>query len=135
MPFLRGLFVERLIFGGAYLRRKICVSKSNGLPFHLEVNLPFCLCFTLYLRAVFSKYKPPGGLYLEEPFNGGFFALPVWGAYIWRGLLSEFYGIKKIYIRKSLQPGTDTLLTPRPLLPGQRTCWRSSHYVIYFQPS
>ena len=35
----------------------------------------------------------PGGLYLEGRFNGGFFALPVWGAYIWRGLFSEFYGM------------------------------------------
>ena len=50
------------------------------------------LCFTLYLRAI-SKYKPLGGLYLEGRFNGGFFALRVWGAYIWRGLFSEFYGI------------------------------------------
>ena len=49
------------------------------------------LCFTLYLRAI-SKYKPPGGLYLEGRFNGGFFALRVWGAYTWRGLFSEFYG-------------------------------------------
>ena len=32
------------------------------------------LRFTLYLRAI-SKYKPPGGLYLEGLFNGGFFAL------------------------------------------------------------
>ena len=24
---------------------------------------------------------------------GGFFALPVWGAYIWKGLFWEFYGI------------------------------------------
>ena len=53
--------------------------------------------FTLYLRAI-SKYKPPGGLYLEGRFNGGLFALRVWGAYIWRdytwrGLFSEFYGI------------------------------------------
>ena len=35
-----------------------------------------------------SKYKPPGGLYLEGQFNGGFFGLPVWGlifgeAYFW----------------------------------------------------
>ena len=36
-----------------------------------------------------SKYKPPGGLYLEGRFNGGFFALRVWGAYIWRGLYME----------------------------------------------
>ena len=50
------------------------------------------LCFTLYLRAI-SKYKPLGGLYLEGRFNGGFFALEVWGAYTWRGLFSEFYGI------------------------------------------
>ena len=53
--------------------------------------------FFLYLRAI-SKYKPPGGLYLEGRFNGGFFALRVWGlifggAYTRRGLFSEFYGI------------------------------------------
>ena len=33
--------------------------------------------------------QAPGGLYLEGRFNGGFFALPVWGAYIWRGLYKE----------------------------------------------
>ena len=33
-----------------------------------------------------TKYKPPGGLYLQGRFNGGFLALRVWGAYIWRGL-------------------------------------------------
>ena len=32
----------------------------------------------LYLREN-SKYKPPGGLHLEGRFNGGFFALRVWG--------------------------------------------------------
>ena len=46
-------------------------------------------------------YKPPGGLYLEGRFNGGFFALPVWGAYIWRGLYMEglIFGILR-YIKK-----------------------------------
>ena len=29
-PFLRGLFLEELIFGGAYLRKEICVSRSLG---------------------------------------------------------------------------------------------------------
>ena len=43
-PFLRGLFLEGLIFKGAYLRREICVSKSIGLALQLEVNLPFLLC-------------------------------------------------------------------------------------------
>ena len=31
----------------------------------------------------------PQGLYLEGRFDGGFFPLPVWGAYIWRGLYME----------------------------------------------
>ena len=58
----------------------------------MEGNLPFLPC-TLYLRAI-SEYKlPGGGLHLEGRFNGGFFALRVSGAYIWRGLFSEFYGI------------------------------------------
>ena len=81
-PFLRGLFWEGLIFGGAYLLSEICVSKSIGLALQLEVNL---LC----IWGQFPKYKPPGVLYLEGRFNGGFFALPVWGAYIWRGLYME----------------------------------------------
>ena len=59
------------------------------------------LCFTLYLRAI-SKYKPPGGLYLEGRFNGGFFALRVWGAYIWRGLFSEFYTVLLLNMTKKV---------------------------------
>ena len=39
------------------------------------------------------QVQAPGGLYLEGRFNGGFFALRVWGAYTWRGLFSEFYGM------------------------------------------
>ena len=31
IPFLRGLFLEGLIFGGVYLWREKCVSKSIGL--------------------------------------------------------------------------------------------------------
>ena len=50
------------------------------------------VCFTLYLRAI-SKYKPRGVCTLDGRFNGGFFALRVLGAYIWRGLFSEFFGI------------------------------------------
>ena len=68
---LKGLFLEGLIFGGAYLRWEICVSKSIGLAFQLEGNLPFLLCFTLYLRA----------------FNKGFFALRVWGGVYFEGLI------------------------------------------------
>ena len=38
-----------------------------------------------------------GGLYLEGQFNGEFFTLRVWGAYTWRGLFSEFYGLPPTY--------------------------------------
>ena len=96
-PFLKGLFLEGLIFGGAYLRREICVSKSIGLAYIWKWIYHFCFVL-LRIWEQFSKYKPPGGVYLEGLFNGGFFALPVWGglifggAFTWRGLFSEFYG-------------------------------------------
>ena len=51
-PFLRGLFLEGLIFGGTYLQREIC--------FKLEVNFLFLLCFNLYLRAIFQAQAPRG---------------------------------------------------------------------------
>ena len=49
--------------------------------------------FYFVLEGNFQVHAPGGGLYLEWRFNGGFFALRVWGAYTWRGLFSEFYGI------------------------------------------
>ena len=84
--FSKALF-EGLIFGGASLRREIGVYKSIGLALLFEVNLPFLLCFTLYLRAI-SKYKLPGG-FLRYQFGGLIFG----GAYARRGLSSEFYGL------------------------------------------
>ena len=64
--------------------------------------MPFLLCFTLSWRAIF-QVQALGGLYSEGRFNGGFFVLPVWRTYIWRGsddtwrgLFSEFYGISII---------------------------------------
>ena len=104
----------------------------------LEGNLPVLLCFTLYLKAISkykhpatssprlfpqnvggaqpifwgkalgTRLKPPGGLYLEGRFNRGFFALRVWGglifggAYTRRGLFSEFYGIRISLIFRAL---------------------------------
>ena len=44
-PFLRGLFLEGLIFGGAYLRREICVSKSIGLTLQLIIFALFYFVF------------------------------------------------------------------------------------------
>ena len=79
-------------FGGAYIGKGLCMEGNlhYKISWAWKWNLSFLLCFTLYLR-VNSKYKPPGGLYSERRFNGGFFALWFWGAYIWMSLFSEFY--------------------------------------------
>ena len=78
--------MEGLIFEGAYLQSEICVSKSIGLALQLEGNLPFLLSFTLYLRSI-SKYKSPGGLYLEGRFSGGFFCVMNSGGLHLEGLI------------------------------------------------
>ena len=64
------------------------------------------LRFTSYLNAIFQVQAPGGGLYLKGRFNGGFFALPVWGAYIWRGLFSEFDGNEFLQVNRA---GTGTI--------------------------
>ena len=84
---------RRLKFGGAYLRREIFVSKSIGLALRLEVSLPFLLCFTLYLGAIFQVQAPEGRGDLMEVFLRWRLGGPIFGgAYTWRGLFSEFYG-------------------------------------------
>ena len=55
-------------------------------------------CFVLLcIREQIPCTSPPGGLYSEGRFNGGFFALRFWGAYIWRGLFSEFYSMLTLW--------------------------------------
>ena len=85
-PVLKGL-----IFGGAYVRREICVSKSIGLACSGKEIYRFC-CVLLCIWGQIPSTSPQGGLYSEGRCNGGFFALRVWGAYTRRGLFSEFYG-------------------------------------------
>ena len=75
--------MEELIFRGAYVRREISISKLIGLASFLEQYLLF---FLVLLCTTGKKHI------LEGRFNGKFFALRIWGAYIWRGLFSEFYG-------------------------------------------
>ena len=58
----------------------------------MEGNLRFKIDGASLIVEVVIVFQAPGGLYLEGRFNGGFFALQVWGAYIWRGLFSELYG-------------------------------------------
>ena len=67
------------------MRFKIdCASLIVGRKFTL-----FALFYFVF-EDNFRAQGPPGGLYLEGRFNGGFFALRVWGgAYIWRGFYME----------------------------------------------
>ena len=104
--FLRGLFLEGLIFGGAYLQREICVSKSIGPACKGKEIYHFCFVF-LCIRGQIpstSPPPPPQGLFSEGRFTGGFFALRFWGAYIWRDLYMEglIFGILRycIYLQK-----------------------------------
>ena len=59
--------------------------------------------FYFVFKGNFPSTSPRGGgLYLEGRFNGGFLALPVWGAYIWRSLFSKFYGTPRARMGVSL---------------------------------
>ena len=102
-PFLGGLLLVGLIFGGAYLRRGICVLKSIGLAYSCKEIYRFCFVL-LCIWGPFPSTSSPGGFYSEGRRNGGFFALRVWGgAYTRRGLFSESYGIFQIHGKTRLE--------------------------------
>ena len=88
--------MEGLIFGGVYVRREICVSKSIGLACRGKEITIFALFYFVFEGN--SKYKSPRRAYtrrgdLTEGFlRYDFGGLIFGGAYTWRGLFSEFYG-------------------------------------------
>ena len=75
--------MEGLIFGGAYVRREICVSKSIGLACSGKEIYHFCFVL-LCIRGQIPSTRPPGSLNSEERFNEGFFCVTIPG-----GLYSE----------------------------------------------
>ena len=62
--------------------------QSFGRVIILLWQMPKFMCYyTIFALFYFEfegnfQVQAPGGLYLEERFNGGFFALRVWGTYI-----------------------------------------------------
>ena len=87
-----------LIFGGAYIRRGLCA--EINLRFKIDraspivgKKLPFLLCFTSYLRAIF-QVQATGGAYIWRGDLTVGFCVTGLGAYIWRGSFLEFYGIQ-----------------------------------------
>ena len=97
-PFLRGLFLEGLIFGGAYLRREICVSKSIGLACSGKEIYHFCFVL-LCIREQIPCTSSPGCLYSDGRFNGGLFTLRFWGAYFQN--FTVFFPVCRIFFLKS----------------------------------
>ena len=55
-----GLFLEGPIFGGAYVRTEICVSKSIGLVCSGKEIYHFCFVL-LCIRGQIPSTSPPGG--------------------------------------------------------------------------
>ena len=60
--------------------------KIHWASLHLEGNLPFLLCFTLYLRAI-SKYKPPRGLIFRRVVQRRVFCVTSLGGLYKEGLI------------------------------------------------
>ena len=94
--------------GGAYIWRGL--STEGNLRFKIDCAIlifgsKFAILALFYFvfEGNFPSTSPRGGR-----FNGGFFALPVWGAYIWRGLYMEglIFGILQYFIA-SVTTGVD----------------------------
>ena len=81
--FLRGLFIEGLIFGGAYLRREIDWG-SLIVEGWVEGKFTVFALFYFVIEGNFPSTSRRGGLYLVRRFNGCVTGLG--------GLFSEFYG-------------------------------------------
>ena len=64
-PFLTGVFLEGPIFGGAYVRRAISVSKSIGLACSGKETYHFCSVL-LCIRGHIASTSPPGGAYIRR---------------------------------------------------------------------
>ena len=88
-PFLRGLFLEGLIYRG-----KLTFQNRLGKPYSWKETHRFCfVLLCIWGQFPITSPRGGGGLYLEGQFNGGLFTLRVWGAYTWWGLFVEFYGM------------------------------------------
>ena len=84
---------------------KFAFQNRLGQPYSWKEIYRFC--FVLLCKVEGNiLVQAPGGLYLEGRFNGGFFALPVWGlvhggAYFWNFMvyyenkLSRFHSLKQ----------------------------------------
>ena len=87
---MKGLFLEGRIFG-------VGLSTEENLRFKIDwasliVGSKFTVFALFYFvfEGNFPSTSPRGAYIWRGDLTEGFFALPVWGAYTWRGLFSEF---------------------------------------------
>ena len=90
--------MEGLIFGGAYLRREICVSKSTWASLTVGSKFIVFALFYFEFEGNFPSTSPQGAYIWRGDLTEGFLryrfgGLIFGGTYTWRGLFSEFYGI------------------------------------------
>ena len=102
-PFLRELFLEGLMFGGAYLRNEICVSKIDWASLIVGRKFTVFALFYFVFEGNFPSTSPRGAYIWRGDLTEGFLryefgGLIFGGAYKWRGLFSEFYGIASITV-------------------------------------
>ena len=96
-PFLRGLFLDGLIiWRGLSTEENLCF-KIDWASLIVGSKFTVFALFNFVFEGNFPNTSPRGGLYLEGRFKGflhyRFGGLIFGGAYIWRGLFSEFYNI------------------------------------------
>ena len=83
--------MEGPIFGRAYVRGEICVSKSIE-PACSGKEIYHFWFVLLCIRGQFQVQVPRVAYIRRGDLTEGFFALRFSGAYTWRGLFLEFYG-------------------------------------------
>ena len=82
---MRGLYSEGLIYGGQF-----AFQNRDWARLMVESKFNVFALFYFAFESNFPSTSPRRAYnYLEGQFNRGFFAVPVEGAYIWRGLYME----------------------------------------------
>ena len=99
-PFLRGLFLEGLIFGGAYIQEGNLRFKIDWASLIVKSKFTVFALFYFVFEGNFPSKSPRGAYIWRGDFTEGFLryqfgGLIFGGAYTRRGLFSEFYGIFK----------------------------------------
>ena len=119
-PFLRGLFSEGLIFEGLYMYGGKFAFQNRLGQLVVERKFTIFALFYFVFEGKFQVQAPQGAYIQRGDLTEGFLrydfgGLIFGGAYTWRGLFSEFYGILKNLIQNYIIITIKGLKTPN--------CW------------